>query len=52
MCVNLQESSLDKPRSAVIVFFEVSDTLSAEEEYKIRRWLVHRLKSDRLILKF
>ncbi len=44
--------SLDKPRSADIVFFEVSDSLTNEEQYKIRRWLVHRLKSDRLILKF
>lgn len=44
--------SLDKPRSADIVFFEVSDSLTSQEQYKIRRWLVHRLKSDRLILKF
>ncbi|PWL29551.1 MAG: DUF389 domain-containing protein [Fluviicola sp. XM-24bin1] len=44
--------SLDKPRSADIVYFEVSDSLTSEEQYKIRRWLIHRLKSDRLILKF
>ncbi|MCR9174344.1 MAG: DUF389 domain-containing protein [bacterium] len=44
--------TLDQPRVADIVYFEVSDSLTSEEQYKIRRWLVHRLKSDRLILKF
>lgn len=44
--------SLSEPRSADIVFFEVADSLTSEEQYKIRRWLVHRLKSERLILKF
>ncbi|XOV68291.1 MAG: DUF389 domain-containing protein [Fluviicola sp.] len=44
--------SLDQPRTADIVFFEVSDSLTRQEKYKIERWLVHRLKSDRLILRF
>lgn len=44
--------SLPNPRSADIVYFELSDTLSVEDEYKIERWLKHRLKSERLILRF
>jgi len=44
--------SLEQPRSADIVYFQVSDSLSAEDEYKIERWLKHRLKSERLILRF
>lgn len=44
--------TLDKPRVADIVSFETSEKLSTDEKYKIERWLIHRLKSDRLILKF
>lgn len=44
--------SLSTPRTADIVFFEVSDSLSIDDQYKIRRWLSHRLNSDRLILRF
>lgn len=44
--------SLDKPRVADIVFFKASDTLYPDQKHKIERWLVHRLKSDRLILRF
>lgn len=44
--------SLSKPRSADIVYFEAKDSLSIEDQNKIRKWLKHRLKSKRLILKF
>jgi len=44
--------SLDQPRMADLVYFEVSDTITPEQKHKIERWLIHRLKSDRLILKF
>ncbi len=44
--------SLSQPRSADIVYFQVRDTLSQQDQYKIERWLKHRLKSDRLILRF
>jgi hypothetical protein len=44
--------SLSKPRTADIVFFEVGEPLSPAEEIKVKRWLEHRLKSERLILRF
>jgi uncharacterized hydrophobic protein (TIGR00271 family) len=44
--------SLDAPRPADVVYFQLKDTLSSVDKSKIERWLLHRLKSERLILRF
>lgn len=44
--------SLREPIPSSIVYFNLKDTLSSKDEYKIERWLKHRLKTDEVILKF
>lgn len=44
--------SLDKPIPSSIVFFQVKDSVSIEDQHKIERWLKHRLKTKRIILRF
>lgn len=44
--------SLPEPKKADVVYFQLNDTLAVEDQYKIERWLKHRLNSSRLILRF